>query len=299
MSGDLCVVDITALLFRAYFGKMRRKAPNGVEVGAVWGTLMILRKIFDKYPPKRVAFVFDSPGDTFRTEIDDSYKANRGAPPEDLEPQFGIVFELCKAMGVRCFIDSRYEADDFMASLAVQARRANVGCLLFSTDKDINQLVVDESPTVVRIDIHKDKVHDEQAVFDKMGVFPAAVVDFQALVGDSVDNIAGVRGVGAKSAAAVINHFSSLDSLYDSLDEVSKMTIRGAKSLQMKLKTGRDDAYLSRSLVLLKDDIDLQLSDLAMDLKWQKPLDGAEDAFMHWGLSRYLIQIEEACMGGG
>ena len=299
MSGELCVVDITALLFRAYFGKMRRKAPNGVEVGAVWGTLMILRKIFDNYPPQRVAFVFDSPGDTFRSQIDASYKANRGAPPDDLEPQFQIILELCKAMGVKCFIDSRYEADDFMASLSTQAGEAGISSLLFSTDKDINQLVVDASPSVQRVDIHKSQIHDERAVFDKMGVWPKSVVDYQALVGDSVDNIAGVRGVGSKSAAVVINHFATLDALYDSLDMVSSLKIRGAKSLQSKLESGRDAAYLSRSLVLLKKDIELGLSCLATDLNWSKPMDGAETAFMHWGLSRYLIQIEEACVNRG
>ena len=148
---------------------MRRKASNGVEIGAVWGTLMILRKIFDNYPPTHVAFVFDSAGKTFRSEIDANYKANRGEPPEDLEPQFQIILDLCRVLGIKCFIDSRYEADDFMASLATESARHGLDCLLFSTDKDINQLIVDESPCVRRIDIHKGIVHDAPICVSKDG----------------------------------------------------------------------------------------------------------------------------------
>ena len=157
--------------------------------------------------PTHFVAVFDSPPPLFRNDIYSEYKANRGAPPEDLIPQFDISFDLCFHAGIPSYRCRRYEADDIIATLCFHARKQGLPVRVVTIDKDINQLVTNEFPTVQRVDIGKEKVFDRDAVFDSMGVYPSQVQDFQSLVGDSVDNIPGVAGIGKKTASILMMFF--------------------------------------------------------------------------------------------
>jgi DNA polymerase I len=286
MSTPLVVFDGTAMLFRAYYGMGNFTSTDGVEVGGVFGVALQLASFIRRARTRRFFIVFDAGRKTFRNTIDPSYKANRGAPPEDLVPQFALVQEMVDALGFLHLSIPGFEADDLMATAASQCREAQVDCWLVSPDKDLYQLVDDR----VRIYHPKKKlVLGADYVLDTLGVPPAAAVDYFALVGDNVDNIPGVRGVGPKAAAQLLQHFEGLDDLYDRLEDVPSLPIRGAKSLAAKLSSARSDAFLARSLVRLKDDIPLGIDGpLHERAEWKGPYAEADAFFERLGFARPL-----------
>lgn len=277
---ELLVLDGTALLFRAYYGASHAfVAPDGTEVGGVLGMCHTVQRMIRWEKPERVAVVFDAGQKTFRNELDPRYKAHRGAPPPDLKPQFELCREAIRHLGLPCWTRPGFEADDLMATLARMAREAALDCRLMSVDKDLCQLVVDDAPAVVVEDPHGGRVYDAAGVQKRMGVRPDQVVDYMAIVGDSSDNIPGVRGVGPKTARALMEAFGDLDTLYDSLDRVCEVEVRGARTLAKKLEAGRDEAMLARDLVTLDDAVDLGIDDLHAATTWTGPLGEEADAF--------------------
>lgn len=250
---ELWVIDATALLFRAYYSCPPRRAADGVTpVGAVLGLGHLLRRLLRRRP-EHVALVYDAGRATFRTRLDPRYKANRGEPPPDLVPQFDLALRLGEAAGFATYSVPDYEADDLMATLARQAGGEGMRTRLLGVDKDLCQLVRDEAPAVVVEDPKSGEVCDAAGVLRRMGVPPRHVVDLLALVGDSVDNVPGVAGVGPKSAVALVQAFGDLDRVYAALDRVPALPIRGARALAAKLAAGREAAYLARDLVRLHD----------------------------------------------
>ncbi len=300
---ELVVLDGTATLFRAYYG-MRfgddgRFSLDGLEVGAVIGSLQLTLGYLRRERPEHVAIVFDSGQETFRNRIDPRYKANRGDPPADLEPQFDLVRESFEALGFAVYGVLDYEADDLMATLVRLARAGGMAVRLVSPDKDLCQLVVDEAPPVRLQDPKSGKTLDAAGVQARMGVPPERVVDFQALVGDSSDNIAGVRGVGPKAACALLQSFGDLEKVYRNLERVQYVSVRGAKGLARKLEAGRGDAMLARRLVALVDDVTIELDaeGIADETRWMGPRGQVADALFHrldaHGLLRgYRAQFE-------
>ena len=250
----LHILDGTAALFRAWFSVNGRSAPDGTEVGAVWGLGQWLSKVLRRLSPTHVAVVFDAGTWTFRNEIWPDYKANRGETPEELVPQFDLSMDLCTALGCPAFRTDGYEADDLMAALARRARTAGLDVALLTPDKDVLQLIADG---VYAVDPKELTRIDADAVHERFGVAPHQLVDYLALAGDPTDNVPGVPGVGPKSAQALLAAFGSLDALFADLDRVSSLEIRGAKSLAAKLAAGKSDAELSRRLVRLDDDAPL------------------------------------------
>ncbi len=282
----LLVIDGTALLFRVYYGMPGRIAPSGVEVGAVMGVCHQLLGITRRRSEEHIVVVYDAAQETFRNQIDPSYKANRGDPPEDLVPQFDLVKEASAALGFPSLSQVGYEADDLMATLAARAREAGMGARLVAIDKDLCQAVTDEAPAVDLCDPKTDALMDAAGVRERLGVDPSQVVDFMALTGDSTDNIKGVKGVGPKAAQALLGAFGSLDGILDNLERIEFLSVRGAKGLAKKMEAGREDALLARRLVRLDDAVPMGIdrATIAAVGRWRGPQPEAEAFFNSLGI---------------
>ena len=286
---EIVVIDGTALLFRPYYGEASAKAIDGTPIGGVLGTARRLVDMMARTRTTHVAIVFDAGQRTFRNDLDIAYKANRGAPPPDLVPQFALVQEMVEALGFSTLCIPGFEADDLMATIARRAREQGWATWLLSPDKDLFQLVDDTPPKIRCYHWHERRVVDTSEVQAKIGVHPSRAVDYFALVGDSSDNVRGVRGVGPKAASCLVSELGNLSAIYARLDEVSALKIRGAKTLADRLIAGREDAELALKLVTLMDDIDLGLSDeLAQWSRWRGPEPQAERLFERFGVDAPL-----------
>ena len=246
----LTLIDGNSLLFRAYYGvHSRLTRADGTPTGAVYGFLnMILPILSTLKSDDKVVCVFDASRQTFRQNIYPEYKQNRTETPADLIAQSKMVQQCLGAMGMPVLCVPGVEADDVIATLAKQYCGTESKTRIITGDKDLMQLVSD---CVYLYDGMKNREIYEPQVLEKFGVKPSRVVDVQALMGDSSDNVPGVPGIGPKKAAELINEFQSLDNLYDNLNNVKNERIRGL------LRDNRDLAYVSKQLVKLKDDVDL------------------------------------------
>lgn len=296
-SDAVFIADGTAALFRAYFGMRSVQSPDGVEVGGLLGLGQWLARLVVEQRPSHIALVFDAGQRTFRNDIDAAYKANRGDPPEDLVPQFDRALRMVDALGFVRFCVPGYEADDLMATLAKKIRKTRRAGVLVTPDKDILQLVNER--TLV-MEPKNFGLVDAAQVEERYGVRPEQMVDYQALCGDSSDNIPGVRGVGPKSAAQLLRAFNDLDNLYEELDRVAEMDIRGAKSLATKLRTHKVDAQRSRQLVALRDDVELNTENARLaDLRYQGPRADADQLFDEFGFHAPLRKLRAYADGIG
>ena len=256
----LHLIDGSAFIFRAYHAlpPLTRKS-DGLPIGAVSGFCNMLHKYVEANigpdAPTHAAVIFDKGSHTFRNDMYDQYKANRDEMPEDLRPQIPLTRRATEAFNIACKEKEGYEADDIIATLAVQARKAGGRCTIISSDKDLMQLVGDG---IEMLDAMKNKRIDSEGVFEKFGVYPDRVVDVQALAGDSVDNIPGAPGIGIKTAALLINEFGDLDTLLERAEEIKQPKRR------QTLIEHADQIRLSRKLVLLDEEtpLDFTLDDL-------------------------------------
>ena len=289
LTPEIVVIDGTALLFRAYYGARPAEAVDGTPIGAVLGTARTLVDMLGRASTTHVIVVFDAGQRTFRNTLDPAYKANRGAPPADLVPQFDLVQEMVRALGFATLCAPGFEADDLMATVARQAHGEGWGTWLLSPDKDLYQLVNDAPPGVRVYHWHNRKVIDGAEVAARIGVAPSFAVDYFALVGDSSDNVRGVRGVGPKAASALVSNLGSLSQIYERLDDVAGLQIRGAKSLKAKLEAGREDAELALKLVTLKDDVEMGVDGpLGPWARWPGPREEAREVFARLGVDAPL-----------
>jgi DNA polymerase-1 len=243
--GDhLYLVDGSGYLFRAYHAlpPLTRKS-DGLPTGAVSGYCNMLWKLLEDMKgadqPTHLAVIFDAGEKTFRNAIYKEYKANRPPPPEDLIPQFPLVRDATRAFGISCVEMAGYEADDLIATYARMAREAGVRCTIISSDKDLMQLVVDGK--VELLDTMKNKRLASAEVTEKFGVGPDKVVQVQALAGDSTDNVPGVRGIGIKTAAELINTYGDLETLLSKAGEIKQnkrreTLIENAENARVSLK---------------------------------------------------------------
>ncbi len=247
MCATVHLVDASPYIFRAFFSLPDSITDrSGEPANAVYGFAGFLIKLVETEEPTHLAVAFDrSLTTSFRNEIYPEYKAGRELPPPELEAQLDACYELAEAFGAAAFIDDRYEADDLIAALVDRLGAEGHGAVIVTSDKDLAQLV-DER--VELFDFAKGERYGPAEVVEKFGVEPGQIADFLALAGDSVDNIPGVRGVGKKSAAALLDAFSSLEEIYDRLEEVPELPVRGAKALRRKLEAGREAAFLSQRL---------------------------------------------------
>ena len=260
------LVDGSSYLYRAFHALPPLSTSTGQPTGAVRGVVSMLKKLRRDYDPEYMAVVFDAKGKTFRDELFEQYKANRPPMPDDLRPQVKPLHELVRALGMPMIVEEGVEADDVIGTLAQRLAADGYPVVISTGDKDMAQLV-DQHVTLVNT--MSDTVLDEQGVEEKFGIPPSLIIDFLALMGDKVDNIPGIPGVGAKTALALLTGLGSLRSIYENLDKVSELSFRGAKKMPEKLAAHRDDAFLSYELATIKTDCDL--SESLDDLKLGEP----------------------------
>jgi DNA polymerase-1 len=249
--GDhLYLVDGSGYLFRAYHAlpPLSRKS-DGLPTGAVSGYCNMLWKLLEDVKadaPTHLAVIFDAGEKTFRNDFYKEYKANRPPPPEDLIPQFPLVRDATRAFGVACIEMAGYEADDLIATYARLAREAGAKCTIVSSDKDLMQLICDG---VELLDTMKNKRIGAPEVMERFGVDPCKVIQVQALAGDSIDNVPGVRGIGVKTAAELINQYGDVENLLAHAHEIKQNKRRET------LIENADNARISLRLVTLEDKV--------------------------------------------
>ncbi len=264
------LIDASVYIFRAYYSMpddMTDKEGN--PVNALYGFARFLGDFMEQVTPERIAVAFDESLTTsFRTTIYPEYKANRDPAPAELKRQFAQCRRFSRSLGLMEVSHPAYEADDLIGTLVEHGRAQGRSSTIVTRDKDLAQLLTRED--VFWDFAGKGKIGYEE-VPDVFGVWPEQIADFLALAGDSVDNIPGVPGVGKKTAEALLNHFGTLDEIYDNLDKVHEVSVRGAKTLGAKLETHRDSAVLARKLTGIAcdapiDDMEASLTPGAPDL---------------------------------
>ena len=272
MARTVHLIDASPYIFRGYFVLPDMWGSDGSPVSAVYGFLAFLARYLVEESPTHVAVCFDESLTTsFRNDIYPDYKAQRELPPTDLEEQLADCQELARALGLAVFVDERYEADDLIGTLVRQLVRRGHRAVVVTSDKDLAQLV---GPRVEFFDFAKGARYGAAEVSGKFGVAPEQIPDFLGLAGDSVDNIPGVRGVGAKTAAALLGAFPDLEALYDDLQAVAEVPVRGARTLGAKLEAEREMAFLSRELATIA--IDAPATARLRELQWR----GADPALV-------------------
>ena len=232
---------------------------NGQPVNAVFGFSRFLGELLQLEKPTHIGIAFDeSLSNSFRNEIYPEYKANREPAPEELKNQFSRCKAVARAMGLPVFSSNRYEADDIIGSLAAWWRERDGRSIFVTRDKDLAQLL---RPGDEYWDFAGRRRLQYEGIKEYYGVHPEQIADFLALTGDSVDNIRGVPGVGAKTAQKLLGRFADLEALYADLDQVQGLAIRGAARIVKALDENRDVAFFARRLTRIACDMDLALDD--------------------------------------
>ena len=252
MADRLIILDGNSILYREFYAlPITMKNAKGECTNAIYGFVNQLFKILKEYKPTHIAVAFDVSKKTFRTEMFSSYKATRKPMPDELRSQIEPLKQLLREMNIAIVQKEGFEGDDIVGSVA---KAFNVETIIITGDRDTYQLI-DDTTTVYlnRKGLTDVKIMDEKAMTDTYGVTPLEFVYVKALAGDTSDNIPGVKGIGEKSAIALIQQYKNLDSIYEDIDNISG-------SLKNKLITGKEDAYLSYQLAKIKTDIELGLS---------------------------------------
>ncbi len=252
----LILVDGSSYLYRAFHAmyKADLRTSAGEPVGAVRGVTSMLRRLRKDYPESHAAVIFDAKGKTFRDDIYAEYKANRPPMPDDLRSQIEPVHAIIRAMGFPLLVIEGVEADDVIGTLARQATEQGMDVIVSTGDKDMAQLV---NQHVTLENTMTETTMDVAGVTEKFGIPPELIIDFLALMGDKVDNIPGVPGVGEKTALGLLQGLGGLDSVYGNLEKVKDLEFRGAKTMAKKLEDNREQAYLSYELATIKTDVAL------------------------------------------
>jgi DNA polymerase-1 len=264
----LIVIDVSNFIFRAFFAIRPLHAPDGTPVNAVYGVLSMIHNMITKHKPTHVLIAKDTKEGSFRNEIYPEYKANRSEPPDELIPQFALVDELIRALGIPEIKMPRYEADDVIGSIAVQWKEEFDEILIASGDKDLMQFV--DGP-VKMLDTMKEKIYEREDVKDKMGVYPEQIVDYLAMIGDSSDNIPGVPGIGPKGAQNLLEEYGNLETILENVEHIKN------KRCKTALESNVDKALLSQELARIVTDLKLGLN--AGDSSYQLRVDSEVEAF--------------------
>ncbi len=265
-TAPIVLVDGSSYLYRAYHALPPLNTSSGEPTGAVKGVISMLRRLRKDYPESPIAVVFDAKGKTFRDELFADYKAQRPPMPDELRAQVEPIHAIVRAMGLPLICEPGVEADDVIGTLSREASRQGRPVVISTGDKDMAQLV-DANTTLVNT--MTDSRLDEAGVEEKFGIPPARIIDFLALMGDKVDNIPGVPGIGEKTALGLLQGLGGLDEIYAALDKVATLEFRGAKTMAAKLEAEKDRAYLSYQLATIKTDV--PLTETVADLRNGEP----------------------------
>ena len=257
----ITIIDTFGFFFRSYYALPPLRNSEGFPTGLLTGFINLVDSLHRDHATDYLVFALDSKGPTFRNEVYPAYKANREAPPEDLTKQLPVAIRWVEKMGFANLSKDGFEADDIITTVTKFAREQNMKVKVVSHDKDLYQLIDDGM--VVMYDSIKRKEIDEAACIEKFGVSPKDFVDFQAIVGDASDNVPGVKGIGIKGAAKLINEFHTLENIYANIEKC------GTPRIQKLLLEYKESAFLSRDLVRMRDDVyeDLDLSKFVFEEK--------------------------------
>ena len=247
MSKHLYILDASSYVFRAYHAIGLLTNSKGFPTNAIFGFINMFNKFIMETKPEYFVAVFDSGGKSFRNEIYDDYKANRGEAPEDISLQFPKIIEYLKLRGICVMSQENFEADDIIGSLSKKFQAKNK-ITIISGDKDFTQLI---NKKTIMLDTMKNRVTDEKEVLSKYGLKPEQMIDYFSLVGDSIDNIPGVRGIGPKTAQSLIDKFKTLDNLYKNIKKIDKERIKNL------LEENKELAYISKELVTINTNLEI------------------------------------------
>ena len=282
----LTVIDTFGFFFRSFYALPPLKNSKGFPTGLLTGFANLIHNLEKEYPTDYLLFALDAPGPSFRQKIDPNYKAQRPEAPPELKAQLPVAIEWIEKMGLSKLSLENYEADDVIASIVKCAEEQNIKVRIVSHDKDLYQLIDDKK--VVLFDPIKKVEIDEEACIKKYGIHPRQFTDYQALIGDSSDNIPGVPGIGPKTAVKLLTLFETLDGIYEHIEEVKPERI---KNLLLKHK---EDAYRSKELVTLRDDI-FDSCDLAsFKMPSEDPLTKIEDELQKYEMRNILRRLKSS-----
>jgi DNA polymerase-1 len=253
----LVLIDGNALLYRSYYAIRFLTNSDGFPTNAIYGFIMTLKKLMEQEDPNYLGIVFDTKGPTERHKVYSEYKAHRKPMPEDLAVQLPLLKKVINAMNIPIFEQPEHEADDILGTIAHKASKEDFQTVIVTTDKDLLQMV-DQNTSIYNPT--KDLSLDEKGVKEHFGVSPSQVIDVLALWGDSSDNIPGVPGIGEKTAKSLISRFDSLDNLLENLSDIEK------KSIRTKIENNLDGLKLSRRLVTIFKDLDVEFNPREMEL---------------------------------
>jgi len=284
MSKTVTVIDTFGFFFRAFYALPQHlKNKDGFPTGLLTGFVNFISSLQKQHESDYIIFAIDTKGDTFRNEIDPNYKANRSAPPEELTMQLPIAIEWIDKMGYKTLGKDGFEADDMIASAVKHAKKQGYNVRVVSHDKDLYQLI--DNGKVVVVDAIKNKVMDEEACLEKYGVLPKQFVDYQSILGDSADNVPGVKGIGKVGAKKLLKEYDTLDNIYKNL-----ATIKGAN--QKKLIASKDEAYMSKQLVTLRDDVFDEFNFEEYKMEVQNPLLNIYDELIKYEQNGIIRQLK-------
>ncbi|WP_254507791.1 DNA polymerase I [Anatilimnocola floriformis] len=244
------LVDAYSLIYQVFHVMPEMTGPSGQPVGAAFGFVRDMLDLIEGRGAEVLVVAFDHPGDTFRHELYPEYKAQRTEMPADLQPQIPLIHQYMEALGIPAVSIAGFEADDLLATLARQVDEAGGDCFIVTSDKDCRQLITDR---VKMYSIRKNAPLDKEALLADWGIRPDQVVDFQALVGDKVDNVPGIAGIGPKTATDLLVKYETLEGVFAHVAE-----LKG--KLKERIETGHEAAFSSRELVRLKNDIPLEFN---------------------------------------
>ncbi len=243
----LTIIDTFGFFFRNYYALPQLRSKDGFPTGLLTGFINFISSINKEHPTDYILFALDSKEKTKRSQIDSNYKANRPKPPDELLEQLPIAVKWIEKMGFKSLEIPGYEADDIIADIAEDAKKRGIKVQIVSSDKDLYQLI-DDDKVVLYDPVKKIKINEEECL-KKFGIKPSQIVDYLALVGDSSDNIPGVKGIGPKGARTLLKEFGSLENIYNNLDKIANKRVKNL------LEASKDSAYLSYKLASLYKNI--------------------------------------------
>ncbi len=280
----LTIIDTFGFFFRNYFALPNLRNKDGFPTGLLTGFANFIYSLKDELGSDYILFALDAKGETFRHKIDGNYKATRPEAPEDLKKQLPVAISWIEKMGFKCYSKEGYEADDVIASAVKFATQNDIKVRIVSHDKDLYQLIDDDRITLYdplkTIDINEEKC------YEKFGVYPNKIGDYLSIVGDSADNIPGVKGIGSKGAKTLLDEFSSLEDIYEHIDKV-----RNPRAAKLLLES-RENAYLSKKLVVLYDTLDIADKFESFYFPAGQPLAKITDELQKYELKNILKKLD-------
>jgi len=283
----LTIIDTFGFLFRSYFALPPLKSKTGFPTGMLTGFMNLIAGIGKDFQTDYLIFALDSKGDTFRKDIYSEYKSHRPDAPDDLKAQLPVAIDFIEKMGFITASKVGYEADDIIASLATDGRDLGLNVRIVSHDKDLYQLI---GEGIFMFDPIKKKIISSDDCFKKYGVYPNQFIDYQSLLGDSADNVPGVKGVGAKTAEALIQQFNDLDNIYKNIENIEK------PRWQKLLLESKEMAYISKQLVTLHHDAHClnSFGDLEkIELPKENPILKIADTLIEYDMHRIIDKVHK------